>query len=78
MRSIQNYGENSLPVSSCLTHIYANSGSSVSIMPISAVNPASHSYRSQLGHFVVVILGTSYISDRSYPDKHDHYSFVSL
>ena len=33
-----------------LSHITANSGSSVSIISVSAVNLSSHSYRSYLGH----------------------------
>ena len=40
-----------------LSHITANSGSSVSIISVSAVHLASHSYRSHLAHFDAVILG---------------------
>ena len=44
-----------------LSHISANSGSSVSIISVSAVNLVSHSYRSHSGHFDAVILGIPYI-----------------
>ena len=38
-----------------LSHITANSGSSVSIIPVAAVHLASHSYPSHFGHFDAVI-----------------------
>ena len=41
-----------------LSHIGPNSDSSVSLISVSTVNHASHSYRSQLDRFGAVILGT--------------------
>ena len=43
-----------------LSHITSNSGSSVSIISVSAVNLGSHLYRFHLGHFDAVILGTPF------------------
>ena len=43
-----------------LSHIGPNSGSSVSIISVSTVNHASHSYRSRLDRFGAVINGIPY------------------